>query len=259
MRIASFVSVLLIGALSFSSIAAAGELPPSSAEVQELQKQARASMRSLEYEQAVPLLLRALAAKDLGLAQKAELNAALGICHANLGDTARSRDAFEAALSADPLLDLPVGTAPKIRQLFEGVRAQRRAARTAVGSASVELSAESPSMHLVPLDYIVGSVAVAGLAAGIAAGAASSKQASDLQNGIHDRSTADSLSSKRQTYAAISVASYGVAGAAALAELAIILFVNHRSEPAHPQPTPAVSVSGSILPAGASASLQVRF
>lgn len=232
--------------------AAAGTVPRAS-EVVELQKQARAKMRTIEYEHAVPLLERALTA-ELSRHQKAELNADLGICYASLGDTEHARTAFEGALAADLLLDLPVGTSPKIRRLFEVVRAQGAKA-IAQGTTSVVAPSGSAGLRAMPVDFVLSGAVVAGVAAGIITGLISSNAASDLRNDLHDRATVDSLSRQQINYGIASVCAYGLAGAAALSELVVILFVSRRPELAN-----AISVSGAVLPTGgASAAVQVRF
>jgi tetratricopeptide (TPR) repeat protein len=245
-------AAMFAGMLCASTLAAA-EAPPRADEVVELQKQARSKMRSIDFEFAIPLLERALTA-DLSQAQKAELNADLGICYANVGDTEHARTAFERALSANILLDLPVGTSPKIRQLFENTRSQR--AKASPKETTIVMAPSEPVGSLVrPFDFVLGGAVVAGVAAGIITGVVSSNAASDLQNGLHDRSTADSLTRQRKTFAIASVCSYGFAGAAAVTELALVLFVNRRPEPESP-----VSVTGALLPTGgASATVKIRF
>jgi hypothetical protein len=245
-------AALFVGTLGTSTLAAA-EAAPRADEAVELQKQARSKMRSIEYELAIPLLERALTA-DLNQAQRAELNADLGICHANVGDTEHARMAFDRALSANILLDLPVGTSPKIRQLFENTRAQR--AKASPKETTIVIAPSGPVGSLVqPFDFVLGGAVVAGVATGIVTGIISSNAASDLQNGLHDRATADSLTRRRKTFAVTSVCSYGFAGAAAITELALVLFVNRRPEPANP-----VSVTGALLPTGgASATVRIRF
>ncbi len=244
------IAAMLVAALSTARAAAA---PPRPDEVPDLQKQARAEMRLIEYELAIPLLERALTA-DSSLAQKAELNADLGICYASLGDSAGARAAFDRALSADMLLDLPVGTSPKIRQLFEGARsahAKRPSQETAVASTP----AEPVGSLIKPVDFVMSAAVVAGVAAGIITGALSSGAASDLQSGLHDRPTVDSLNRRRQNLGVASVCSYGVAGAAAITELALILFLDR-----HPEPAGSLSVSAAVMPTGgASATLRVHF
>jgi hypothetical protein len=76
-----------------------------------------------------------------------------------------------------------------------------------------------------PVDFILGGVVVAGLAGGIATGALSSSAASELEGGLHDRATVDALEARRRTLAIASIGSYAVAGAAALAEVAMIVFL----------------------------------
>lgn len=242
----------------FTSSVAAAQLAPKASEVVELQKQARARMRNIEYELAIPLLERALTS-DLSRPQRAELQADLGISYANLGDTERARTAFEAALRANALLDLPVGTSPKIRKLFDELRAQ--GAQATAPAPSIIVAPSEPVGSLVkPIDFVMGGAVVAGVIAGVITGVISSNAAGELQSGLHDRATVDSLSGRQRLYAITSVATYAAAGAAAITELALILFMNRRADSASALSASAISVSAALWPSGGgAASFQVRF
>jgi len=247
MRILFFASAVTLCAAQV----AAAEVPG----INELQKQARAKMRSVDYELAIPLLERALTVAS-NRSQAAEVQADLGICHASLGDPEQARIAFEGALGANPLLDLPVGTSPKIRRLFEGVRAQgpKATALAPIQAPTIVVAPPEPvGLRVKPVDFVLGGAVVAGLAAGIVTGLTSSNAANELQNGLHDRAMVDSLSSRQRIYGIASVCAYGLAGVAALSELVVLLL-------RHPEPANAVSVSGAVLSTGgASATVQVRF
>jgi tetratricopeptide (TPR) repeat protein len=242
----------------FTSSVASAQAVPKASEVVELQKQARARMRNIEYELAIPLLERALTS-DLSQPQKAELQADLGISYANLGDTERAHAAFDAALRANALLDLPVGTSPKIRKLFDELRA--RGAKASAPLPSIVVAPSEPVGSLVkPIDFVMGGAVVAGVIAGVITGVVSSNAAGELQSGLHDRATVDSLSSRQRLYAIASVSSYAAAGAAAITELALILFMNRRADSASVISASAISVSASLLPTGgAAAAFRIRF
>ncbi len=225
----------------------------SAAEALSLQARARLHMHDIEYELAIPLLLRALETPTLTPRQKAEISADLGLCQASLGDASTAGASFDSALGADPLYDLPAGTSPKIRRLFETIRARR--AEAAPRSPARLVALESPSGAGVrAVDYLLGSIALAGLGAGIGAGIVSSRAADDLKGGLHDRPVVDRLKSRQRTWGVVSVVAYSVAGAAAAVELVKVIFLNGRSE------APAkFTVSGSISGSGAAASVRVSF
>lgn len=243
----------------------AAAAPPSAAEALALQARARAQMRGIEYEFAIPLLLRALEAPSLTQHQKAEIYAELGLCQASLGEALIAGAFFDSALAAEPLCDLPVGTSPKIRQLFETIRARRAETNPLVASPSglVALEANRPLVRgrgsptaprVRAVDYLLGSVALAGLGAGIGSGIVSSRAADDLMGGLHDRPYADRLKSRQHTWGVVSVVAYSVAGAAAAVALVKVVFLNGRSE------APSrFTVGGSVSSSGAGASVQVSF
>jgi len=252
----------------------AAAAPPSAAEALALQARARAQMRGIEYEFAIPLLLRALEAPSLTPHQKAEIYAELGLCQASLGEALIAGAFFDSALAAEPLCDLPAGTSPKIRQLFETIRARRAETNPLVASPSSLVALEanrsaerrsssgplvrgrgSPTAPRVrAVDYLLGSVALAGLGAGIGSGIVSSRAADDLMGGLHDRPYADRLKSRQHTWGVVSVVAYSVAGAAAAVALVKVVFLNGRSE------APSkITVGGSVSSSGAGASVQVSF
>ncbi len=247
MRRSLFAIVVVLCAVP----AMAADAAPSANEAVELQRQARVKMRFIEYELAVPLLERALKA-ELGRHQKAELLGDLGICHASLGETERARAAFEGAVTANQLLDLPVGTSPKIRQLFESVRSQ--GVKTTPAPVPIVVAPQQPTgLRVLPVDFFLGAVVVVGVAAGVIGGVLSSNAASEIQSGLHTRSTVDSLALWQKDFGIASVSAYALAGAAALSELAVVLFVDRR-------PEAPIAVSGGLLPTGgATAKVLFRF
>jgi hypothetical protein len=231
-------------------------LSGSPTEVDQMHEQARAKIRNVEYELAVPILEQALTA-NLEPTQVAEINADLGICYASLGNTESARVAFQRALEANVLLDLPVGTSPKIRQLFETVRAQgvQSARKSAQKTVAKPFEPFFDLKNIKTIDLALGGAAVVGLATGIISGIISSNAADDLKEGQHDRTTVDNLVSRQSNFGIISVCAYGIAGAAALSEVAVILFMDRGSKPAK-----AISAQGFISATGdAYAGVNVRF
>ncbi len=86
--------------------------------------QARVLYQGLEYEKALARLERALKWKQTGDEERAEIHLLLGLCHYQLGATARARQDWERGLAIDPKLALPPMTSPKIRADFDEVRAR---------------------------------------------------------------------------------------------------------------------------------------
>ncbi len=228
---------------------------PGTEEVAQMHEQARAKMRNVEYELAIPLLEQALTA-NLSPTQIAEVNADLGICYASLGNTQGARVAFQRALKANVLFDLPVGTSPKIRQLFETVRTQD----AVVAQKYTQKTVAKPfdpffGLNIKTIDLALGGAVVVGLATGIISGVISSNAADELKDGQHERATVDNLVSRQRNFGIVSACAYGVAGAAALGEVAVVLFMDRDSKPAN-----AISVQGSISATGdAYAGVSVRF
>lgn len=245
-----FLALTLAASLG-APLTAAAQPTLSADEVVDLQRRARAKMRGIEHELAIPLLERALQGK-LSQAKRAELNADLGICHASLGDTDSARAAFDRALSANILLDLPVGTSPKIRQLFESTRTQHAAATKE--PTVIVRPPEPAGFALRPVEYVFGSLLLVGVAGGIGAGVLSSNAANQATASMHDRATVDALDRSRLTWGIASVSAYGLAGLSAVIELVLLLTLDHRPEP---RDTPVVGVA--LSSSGALATLGLRF
>lgn len=252
----SWLANMLIVTLCGSPTATA-QTVPSVEEVAQMHEQARSKMRNVEYELAIPLLEQALTA-NLRPTQAAEINADLGICYASIGNTENARVAFQRALKANILLELPVGTSPKIRRLFEAVRTESsQFAKKTVQKTVVTPSNPFFDLNLKTIDLALGGTVVVGLATGIISGVISSNAADDLRDGQHDRAALDNLVSRQHNYGIISVCAYSIAGAAALSEAAVVLFMNRDSKPAKPK---KISVHGSISATGSTyAGVKVRF
>lgn len=90
-------------------------------------EKARAKMRSLDFEAALPLLQRVLESEKLTGPQRAAVLIDLATTRLNLDETDEARESFARALDADPDVSLPKGTSPKIQDLFDEVRKRREA------------------------------------------------------------------------------------------------------------------------------------
>ena len=91
----------------------------------ELQKKARARMKSLDFEAALPLLeqLRELPGLEAPLLAQALVD--LGITFVNLGRPDDARKSFDAALDANEQVPFPSSAPPKIRRLFDEAKEAR--------------------------------------------------------------------------------------------------------------------------------------
>jgi tetratricopeptide (TPR) repeat protein len=100
---------------------------------------------ALEYEDAIPLLERALASEALEEEKRAQAALHLGIIHLAYGDTEQARARFGDALGLDPEIALPETASPHIRELFDEARAARQvAAASARAEARPLIAHEEP-------------------------------------------------------------------------------------------------------------------
>lgn len=101
-------------------VAALGAAP--AAKPADLAQRGRAKMKALEYEAALPLLLKAVASPELKGPARATALVDLGITQLNLEKPQDARESFRLALETDPAVPLPKGASPKIRALFAEVQ-----------------------------------------------------------------------------------------------------------------------------------------
>ncbi|ATB43606.1 hypothetical protein CYFUS_009086 [Cystobacter fuscus] len=87
--------------------------------------QAKAFYQALDYERCLKRLKRAGTLK-LSEPERAEVALYQGLCGAGLGQSKAARKSFQRALELDPQLQLPLGTSPRIVELFEEVGGKRR-------------------------------------------------------------------------------------------------------------------------------------
>jgi hypothetical protein len=81
------------------------------------------ALDELRLEEAAAALESVVADPEATEDVRAQAFLALGLTRASLLDETGARTAFAAALAIDPRLDLPDGTSPKVRALFESTRA----------------------------------------------------------------------------------------------------------------------------------------
>ena len=235
----------------------------------DLQKKARARMKSLDFEAALPLLeqLRDLPGVDAPLRAQALVD--LGITFVNLGRADDARKAFDDALEAHPEVPFPSGVPPKIRRLFEDAK-EARLARLKPPEPVVEVKPEPPPvvkperpppqifvltpepapppaerMKVVP-GVLVG-LGVLGVGAGVSTALASQNADRKLAGSLHSSSEAQRLLSNRATYGLASYVCYGAGAAMIATGAALFLFTGSSGVSASAVVTPpsaAVSVGG---------------
>ena len=81
-------------------------------------EQGKLRYQNLEYEATLDLLKRAMSWSGTTEAELAQIHLFRGLCNLQMGREANGRAAFRAALLADPSVQLPPLTSPKIRQIF---------------------------------------------------------------------------------------------------------------------------------------------
>lgn len=233
----------------------------------DLQKKARARMKSLDFEAALPLLEQLRDLPTLDAPTRAQALVDLGITFVNLGRADDARKAFDDALEAHPEVPFPSGVPPKIRRLFDEAR-EARAARLrpappppekvvevkpepkAAPVAVVTEPKPSPPMpkermKLVP-GILVGA-GVLGLGAGVSAAFASQNADRKLRGSLHGSADAARLLSNRETYALASYGSYAAGAALIAAGAALFLFTGGGEVSAALTPSSAtVTVGGAF-------------
>lgn len=104
-----------VGWLALGAHASTG---PASPELEKAQKLLEAG----EFEAAVEMANRGLAAADLSDDQLVELYRLLGLAQLYLGDENEARSAFEKLLQARPDFELPKGSPPKVQKLYARIK-----------------------------------------------------------------------------------------------------------------------------------------
>jgi tetratricopeptide (TPR) repeat protein len=214
----------------------------AAANAQDLQKKARARMKSLDFEAALPLLEQLRDLPEVPEDVRAQGLVDLGITFVNLGRTDDARKAFDSALQADDSVALPAGVPPKIRKLFEESK-EARLARLAPPVKPAEVKPEppvltprveivqlpppepppaSPRMKVLPA-VLLGAGALS-LGAGVATALASQNASRILSSGLHSSTEASALQSRRGSYAIASYVCYGAGAALGVAGAALFAF-----------------------------------
>ncbi len=103
-------------------------------------ERARQLIDEAEFEEALKLLNDELEQPGNSQETLAQLYQLQGITYLYLGQEANARRSFEKLLEANPLHELPRSSSPKVRQLFESVRADVRARQ----AKAVRLSHDPP-------------------------------------------------------------------------------------------------------------------
>ena len=166
-----------------------------------------------------------------------------GLCLSGQGRAAEARAEFERGLALAPTLELPAYTSPRIRAVFEDVRAEhppsdapRKPAELpplVVAPTSPPAAPAAPALPAAAVvaprrkgrkvaAAVVGGVGVAGLAAGVILGLRARQLASESFDAAF-ASEAESTADRARTHAAGANVGYGVAGASALTAGVLLL------------------------------------
>lgn len=234
-------------------------------------------LQEMEDARALAELQRALRMRGNSAEAQAEIYVYIGIAQFNLLRTEQARASFGAALDRNPNVDLPPLTSPKIRQVFESVRASRRSVAPQP-EPGPEPEPEPPVPTFQPkrpnqpppvirrarrprqvsfwgrywpaLALIGVGVAAAGAGIGCGVTAASEAEKSKDVNLPYEEARAHYDEAGRRALAANVL--YGVAGAAALTS-AVLFWYYATRRPAEPAASAAVlpARSGVVLRLGA--------
>jgi tetratricopeptide (TPR) repeat protein len=227
----------------------------------ELQKKARARMKSLDFEAALPLLEQLRELPALTPPVRSGVLVDLGITFVNLGRADDARKAFDEALELNPDVPFPSGVPPKIRRLFDEAKEARlvrlNPPPVAVAPEPVapkseplapkaeapprvisEPSVARPRMVVAPVVLLVGGAAAIG--AGVATALAAQSASRELSAGLHSSSEAQALLSRRSSLGMASYVCYGVGAAMAVTGAALFAFSGSRQQ-----------VSALVTPSGA--------
>ncbi len=216
-------------------------------------------MKSLDFEAALPLLEQLRDTPNVD----PSVHVDLGITFVNLGRAEDARKAFDDALASNPNVPLPAGVPPKIRKLFEDVKAARAVAPlppppavtvpkeepppppAAVLVAPVEVQRER--MLLAPA-VLLGSGAVF-ILAGASTAMAAQSAGRELSESLHTSAEAQALLSSRASLGTSSYVCYGLGAALAITGAAIFVFSGGTTPQVSAFATPgggAVSVQGAF-------------
>lgn len=229
----------------------------------ELQKKARARMKSLDFEAALPLLEQLRDLPDLDSHLRSVVLVDLGITFVNLGRADDARKAFDEALAAKPDLVFPAGVPPKVRRVFDDTKEARelRLHPAVVAAApdpapppvapieppKVVVMLEPPpppppSERKVVVPLVLVAAGAAAIGAGVGTALAAQSAGRELSAGLHTSSEAQALLSRRSTLGLTSYVCYGVGGAMAVAGAALFVFSG-----SHSQVSALITPSGGTL------------
>lgn len=237
----------------------------------DLQKKARARMKSLDFEAALPLLEQVRDLPGLEAPLKAQVLVDLGITFVNLGRADDARKAFDEALDAQADVAFPSGVPPKIRRLFDEAKEARVArlapkpepvapppkpeppvaeVKPAPPPPPVAVVAPPPPVEAKPrmvlLPAVLAGAGLLTLGAGVSTALAAQNADRKLSGSLHSSSDAQRLLGNRSTYGLASYVCYG-AGAALLATAAALFVFSGSS---------GTSASAVLTPDGAAVAVR---
>jgi tetratricopeptide (TPR) repeat protein len=222
-------------------------------------------LKQLEYVRAIQAFEKALEAPGNTAAQRAKIHVQIGIARSGLTEYDAAEASFKKALTEDRTIEIPANTSPKIRALFEKVRAELRAPRppdtppppaTASPLDADEDDEEDDLAGPVTKSSTTKTLAWVSLGVGVAAGGTALVMG--LMN-LSEKSKAEDPSvfySEAQGHAD-SAASYGlaanvlfgVAGAAAVTT-GVLFYLAHRKK------GPPSDVSAAVVPTPSGVAVQ---
>lgn len=212
-----------------------------------LQKKARARMKSLDFDAALPLLEQLKADPSLTPARRAEVLVDLGITHVNLGQAEEAKRDFDDALGADEAAKPPASASPKVQRVFEEAREARaprlhppppepkpepppppphtlKPAEPKPAPIVIEEPPAPPRQRLVAVPLVLALVGGAAIAAGALFALQSQAAARELQGSLHPSAEVMALESKRSLFGTLTYAGYGAGAAFLVAGAALFLF-----------------------------------
>lgn len=133
-------------------------MPASAATPREQIERARQLIDEAEFEAALDLLNDELEQPGNSKETLAQLYQLQGITYLYLGQEAKARESFEQLLAASPEHELPRSSSPKVRQLFDSVRAEVRARQAKALVLKHEPPAAAPAGNRLDLAATIESL-----------------------------------------------------------------------------------------------------
>jgi hypothetical protein len=210
-----------------------------------LHKKAKARMKSLDFDAALPLLEQLRGDPTLPAAQKADVLVDLGVTHVNLGATEEARNDFKEALRLDEHAHPPASTSPKVQRVFEGAREAldqelhppvppppppepmsvapppEPAPKPVPAPPEIHVVVK-PRLKLVPA--VLGVVGLGSIAAGVVLALQSQGVARQEQSALHPAASVQAYEGQRNAMGTAAYVTYGLGAALLVTAIALFLF-----------------------------------